>query len=364
MNYQIIIFLAIFSSITLGWSYMMLRIVIGLFPVLSRYTSPLMIIGLVWVLAFIIGLVWANSTPNILSTTLYKYGSIWLGSITISGLIAIFLLALSRLTGITYHHIWYLIGFIIIALWVNIWALYASFVPKVVEYTVDIQTPHTWHGKKIIMIADTHYGNIYDADDARKLVEKINTLSGEVVIIPGDFFDGPIIDFWWIAREFEKITAPYGVIFANGNHEEYRNTDSMLMALEKSKITILNNKKIILDGMNFAWVTYHDTETNTGLRDELDGLDLQNGSPTILLKHKPTLMPTLMQYPIDLVVSGHTHRGQMWPFTYITDIIYGKYAYGMSVDNMLTSITTSGVWSWWPPQRLGTRSEIVVIEVR
>jgi predicted MPP superfamily phosphohydrolase len=75
------------------------------------------------------------------------------------------------------------------------WSLYASYVPKVTQYSVDIQAPHDWHGKKIIMIADTHYGNIYDVDDARKLVEKINTLSGEVVIIPGDFFDGPIIDF-------------------------------------------------------------------------------------------------------------------------------------------------------------------------
>lgn len=78
----------------------------------------------------------------------------------------------------------------------------------------------------------------------------------------------------------------------------------------------------------------------------LDSLSLESSKPTILLKHKPTLHDTLQKYPIDLVVSGHTHRGQLWPFTYIPDLIYGKYVYGYNQDASLQSITTSGVGSW------------------
>jgi len=323
-----------------------------------------MIIGLLWSLAFIIGILGANSIPNDTFSNIYKYGAIWLGGITITGFIAFIMLIISAAFGLTYTHIGYLIGFFILTLGINAWSLIASFVPKIIEYSVDIKTPHTWHGKKIIMIADTHYGNIYNKEDARKLVETINTLSGEVVIIPGDFFDGPKIDFSEVADEFKNIQAPYGVLFANGNHEEYRNTEDILNSLEKSGIQILNNKKIEIDGMNFIGVTYHTTESLSWLTTALNSLELEKGKSNILLKHKPTLIENLTKYPIDLVVSGHTHRGQMFPFSIIPDIIYGRYAYGMNTLENLTAITTSGVGSWWPPQRLGTRSEIVVIKIK
>ena len=140
--------------------------------------------------------------------------------------------------------------------------------------------------------------------------------------------------------------APHGVIFANGNHEEYQHTDDILAAFSGAGITVLNNRKITLDGMNFIGVTYHASETIEGLQNTLDTLRLKAGEATILLKHKPILHSTLEKYPIDLVVSGHTHRGQMWPFLYIPTLVYGKYVYGMNVDNWLTSITTSGVGTW------------------
>jgi uncharacterized protein len=315
-------------------------------------------------MAFVIWILWVNIFPNEFFSSLYKYGSIWLGGVTIAWLIAIVMLIISAIFNITYNHIGYFICFIMLLLGLNIWSLYASFSPKVTEYLVDIKTPHTWNGKKIVMISDTHYGNIYTREDARKLVETINTLSGEIVIIPGDFFDGPRIDFRSIADEFKKIKAPHGVVFANGNHEEYRNTDDILSSLEKSGIKILNNKKIEIDGMGFAGVTYHTTESSSWLSGALDSLGLKKGKPTILLKHKPTLIEKLSDYPIDLVVSGHTHRGQMFPFSIIPDIIYGRFVYGMNTLWSLTSITTSGVGTWWPPQRLGTRSEIVLIRLK
>ena len=198
------------------------------------------------------GMMGSNSLPNPLFSTLYKYGAIWIGALTITGFIGIVFLIFSGLSGIIYAHIGYFLTFIILAIGLNGWSLYASFVPRIQEYTIEIAKSHTWHGKKIIMIADTHYGNIYDQDDAAKLIKTINSLSGDIVIIPGDFFDGPMIDFEKVAREFDAITAPGGILFANGNHEEYRNTDSMMRALEKSKITIINNTKTEVNGMVFA----------------------------------------------------------------------------------------------------------------
>ncbi len=257
--------------------------------------------------------------------------------------------------------------------------------PRIVRYQVRIDKGHTWHGKKIIMIADTHYGNIYGVRDARALVKRINKLSPEIVLIPGDFFDGPLIDYPSIVSEFGNIKAPHGVLFANGNHEEYTHTKTILKSIKhpilrmrkpasnqklhaslqecRQEILVINNEKIEIEGIVFAGVTYHDTETAAWLTHNLDLLDLDATKPTILLKHKPTLHTTLEQYPIDLVISGHTHRGQMFPFSLIMDIVYGKYVYGQVVKNGLTAITTSGVGTWGPPQRIGTRSEIVEIEI-
>lgn len=96
---------------------------------------------------------------------------------------------------------------------------------------------------------------------ARGLVEKINALNPKIVLISGDFFDGPAIDYASVAQQFTNITAPDGVLFVNGNHEEYQDTQAMLDALERAHIRVLNNEKEMIDGVTFAGVTYHTTET-------------------------------------------------------------------------------------------------------
>ncbi len=180
------------------------------------------------------------------------------------------------------------------------------------------------------MIADTHYGNVYGVHDAKNLIKRINKLSPEIVLIPGDFFDGPLIDYTAIVSEFGNIQAPHGILFANGNHEEYTHTKTILKSIKhpilrirklapnkklheslqecKQEITVINNEKIEIDGIVFSGVTYHDTETSDGLIRNLDILKLEEEKPNILLKHKPTLHTTIAKYPIDLVVSGHTHK--------------------------------------------------------
>lgn len=155
--------------------------------------------------------------------------------------------------------------------------------PKITKYQVKLNKDHKWHGKKIVMIGDTHYGNIYGVKTARRLVKKINALSPEVVLIPGDFFDGPLIDYNSIVKEFGYINTPHGVLFANGNHEEYTHTKEILKTIKNpvfgkrkpkstealtntlsschQEITVINNEKIEIEGIIFAGVTYHETET-------------------------------------------------------------------------------------------------------
>jgi uncharacterized protein len=362
---QIIIFLSVFSSIILWTTYGCLILFTRLFTVLTPYSIWIYIFGLVSSTLFIGSLFLSNSSnPPSFLPFIYKYGAVWIGvmvTILMTSFLALFVALLFRLTYTSWWHAGIFIGGIIV---LNIVGLYISFHPRIIEYTISLKWEHNWHGKKIVMIADTHYGNIYNKKEAKSLVNTINTIAPNIVLIPWDFFDGPTIDFTWVAKEFSSIKAPYGILFSNGNHEEYRNTTPILAALEKANIKILNNKKLTIEGINFIGVTYHDTETISWLQRKLESIWIDKKAPNILLKHKPTLHKVAENYGIDVMVSGHSHKGQMFPFSLIAWSVYGKYVYGINTDKTLTSITTSGVWTWWPPQRIGTRGEIVVITIQ
>lgn len=372
----------ILSVILIGWTYAMVATIVAIFPVFSVW---LMIVSMIGTISFLIGIVGANVWPRPAYSRMYFWGAISIGSITVAWFIAIIMIVIGMTLDYTYIGSGWLVTYIVMAILANAWGIYSSWVPRITTYQVNIDKEHDWHGKKIVMIGDTHYGNIYGVREARSLVKRINAIWAEVVLIPGDFFDGPLIDYASIVREFGCIRAPHGVFFANGNHEEYTHSKKILKTIKNpilglhrttpteklqnslyqcnQDITVINNEKVEINGMVFAGVTYHDTENARGLEKNLDALDLDPNKPTILLKHKPTLHSTLARYPIDLVVSWHTHQAQMWPFSIVTYMIYGKYVYGKVVKDKMTSITTSGVGTWWPPHRIGTRSEIVVIEI-
>jgi predicted MPP superfamily phosphohydrolase len=85
---------------------------------------------------------------------------------------------------------------------------------------------------------------------------------------------------------------------------------------------------------------------------------------TILINHPPTAFAAPHEYGVNLIVSGHTHRGQTWPFRYITRKVYGKYDYGMRPYETLTSITSNGIGTFGPPIRLFNSPEVVLIHFK
>lgn len=361
---QIFLFLSIFSSIILWSTYGILLLFTRVFVSLLPYANYIFAFGLLSSLSFIIGIIVLNTENLLPFVYLYRYGAFWLGFLSTLFVVTFLALFIALICKFSYTSWWSVSILLLFLIFLNGYGIYKSFNPKVTDYTISLPWTHQMHGKNIVLIADTHYGNIYSEQDAQKLVKKINQLHPEVVLIPWDFFDGPTIDYQKVAEEFRGITATWGVLFSNGNHEEYHRTDEMLTALEKANIRILNNQSFVLNGVTFLGVTYHANETKSWLKNTLNSLHLEKDLPIILLKHKPTLQDTLKKYPISLVVSGHTHFWQMFPFNLVTLLIYGKYAYWLHSDKGLQSLTTSGVGTWWPPQRIGTSGEIVNIHIQ
>lgn len=177
------------------------------------------------------------------------------------------------------------IAVIIGLLTINIHSIYAGFVPKIINYEINFSEPHDFHGKKFVLIADTHYGNIHGELEAKFLTEKINEINPDFVLIAGDFYDGPKIDFEKIAKIFDNVNAP--IFYANGNHEEYGNTDEILRVIGTTKIQILNNKIVDFGGLQIAGVSYHETKNEENFENILKNLEISDKKPSILIKHEP-----------------------------------------------------------------------------
>jgi hypothetical protein len=99
------------------------------------------------------------------------------------------------------------------------------------------------------------------------------------------------------------------------------------------------------------------------LREILRGVRLDPALPSVLLAHRPVNLAVAEEAGISLQVSGHTHRGQMWPWSLLVSRIYGPFAYGLHRLGRLQVCTTSGAGTWGPPLRLGTKSEWVLIRL-
>ncbi len=231
------------------------------------------------------------------------------------------------------------------------------------HYQVSIKNlPGFWRGKKAVMLADVHLGNIHGLAYIQRLVELVNSHKPDIVLIPGDFYDGPPVDFASLARPLTNLRAPLGVYFCNGNHEEFGNSRPFTDALREAGVRVLNNAFAEVEGLQIVGVDYHSTRGNWNLKKVLQNLAYDRKKPSVLLKHVPSGLLAAQSEGFSLMLSGHTHKAQMWPLNFLTKLIFRGYDYGHKPYKDMQVITTSGAGTWGPPHRVGSQSEIVVIE--
>jgi hypothetical protein len=125
---------------------------------------------------------------------------------------------------------------------------------------------------------------------------------------------------------------------------------------------VLANEKVIVDGLTIVGVPYRDSTYPIRLRATLEALRLSPGQASILLNHVPNRLPIVEEAGISLQISGHTHGGQLFPFTWFTRRVFGKFTYGLQRFGALQVYTSSGAGTWGPPMRVGTHPEIVLLQ--
>jgi predicted MPP superfamily phosphohydrolase len=292
---------------------------------------------------------------------------IWLGLSVYLFIFAILyavILLIAKISPITINtHIVGLI-FIISAVVVSIYGIINARFIDIKEVSVQLDNiPDIWKDRKVLFISDIHFGAIYGANYSNKIADIIKETKPDILFIGGDLFDGGKVDWESVLAPISDIRPALGIYFVTGNHEEFRDHNFFVEKIEKAGIKVLKNEMIEIDGLQIVGVYDRDSIKREIFENILKGLSIKSDMPAILLKHQPSGLDIAEKYGIDLQISGHTHRAQMWPLNIFPYIIFKGYSYGLLPFGSMQVLNSSGASTWGPPMRVGSRSEVVVVSL-
>ena len=230
---------------------------------------------------------------------------------------------------------------------------------------IKVQLPHlpeAWRGRTAALVTDLHLGPLSGQAFLRRVIARLRSLKPEAVFISGDMFDGPTIGLDQLVIPWREFSVPRGIFYVTGNHDEFAERSIYLDVVGRVGIQVLNNEKVSLDGLQIVGVHDSEAENPVVLRDILRRASLDRQHPSILLAHRPVNLSVAEEEGISLQLSGHTHGGQIWPWNLLVSRIYGRFAYGLHKFGKLLVYTSNGAGTWGPPLRVGTKSEIVLIQ--
>lgn len=340
-----------------GWSWMK--------PLLSAKFKWLYVFAISFISAsFILGqFIGSFSLLNII-------GAYWLAAFSLLILLLPIVhvsLWLLRLTSLPRHYVQKWAGSITLLLLIVLigYGSYNAYSPVVRTYDLQIDKEAGGLDQfKIVMSADMHFGLLSGSAHAKRMVAQIQALQPDLVLYPGDIIDDDLDAYLasGIDEIISEINAPYGVYASLGNHDKFNGPiEELIEVIEQNNIQVLYDETITINDQ-FTLIGRKDRiESDRASLDELmDGLD--HSLPLILLDHQPFDLDIAMDNGVDLMLSGHTHRGQVAPAHLITQAMY-ENDWGHLQKGSFHSVVTSGFGFWGPPIRIGSRSEVVLINV-
>jgi predicted MPP superfamily phosphohydrolase len=297
----------------------------------------------------------------------YKAAAIWLGMLTFLFVASVFswiAFGLGRLAGITmdvnFHRmVEVLFGVAILA---GLYGVFNAGWTRITRTTVRLANlPEAWRGRKAALISDVHLGHVRNGSFLRRMVATILKEEPDAIFITGDLYDGTAIDAGRAAEPLNKLTAPQGVYFVAGNHEQFGDDSKYLKAIEAAGVRVLSNEKVEVDGLQIIGVPYRNATQGGQLASVLKGVRLDRERASILLVHAPDHPQVAEAAGVSLQLSGHTHLGQFIPWSWMARRIYRQFVYGLSRIGKMQVFTSSGAGTWGPPLRLGSNPEIVML---
>jgi len=219
----------------------------------------------------------------------------------------------------------------------------------------------------IVQLSDVHLGKSLGKAFLDDLVLRINSLDADIVVITGDLVDMPVSKIGDQLESLRTLKSRFGVYFVPGNHEYFYGVHTIMERLEALGVTVLKNRSVLIDGrINLVGVTDMMGKRFDFLPPDLPQafLHVRNDLPTVLLSHQPKIVQDLTDEKVDLILSGHTHGGQIFPFGLLV-LLDQPYLSGLYRHSARTQVFVSnGAGYWGPPVRVMAPSEIVILRLK
>jgi uncharacterized protein len=243
--------------------------------------------------------------------------------------------------------------------------------PRITEVTVPIDNlPQSLNGFSIAQISDIHVGSTIKRGFVESIVRRVNELEPDMIAVTGDLVDGSVPRLSAHTAPLAKLSARYGAFFVTGNHEYYSGESAWTDEIRRLGIRVLKNEHVVLRHNGGALVLAGVTDFSAHHFDPLQRSDpagALRGAPAdagakILLAHQPSSAAAAERAGYDLQLSGHTHGGQFWPWSFFVRY-FQPFTGGLNRLNKLWVYVNHGTGYWGPPNRFGVPSEITRIKL-
>lgn len=242
---------------------------------------------------------------------------------------------------------------------------------------------------RVVQLSDVHLGAVYGPGFLGKLVERTNALGPDLVAITGDLFDGSGKLDYAMVRPLEGLVAP--AFFVTGNHENYEGADECAALVSRTGVRVLRNEMTECRGLQIIGMDTPQSGRDQGKVNHFRHLagmpPVDPSRPAVLLYHIPLGLEQAAVRGVDLMLCGHTHNGQIFPFTLFMPLAYEFFkgsgrvmldtytkanpsttvvdavGAGIKTQESMQVYISQGAGTWGPPMRIGSRSEIVVMDL-
>jgi len=243
---------------------------------------------------------------------------------------------------------------------------------RITEVPVKLERlPPALSGLSIAQITDLHVGPTIGERDVRRIVEQTNALRADVVAVTGDLVDGTVRELGSAVGHLAALRARHGVYFVTGNHEYYSGADAWIAELRRLGLRVLRNERVRIGDAGASLDLAGVDDWSAGRFGNGHGWRLDTAlagrepdRSLVLLAHQPRGVDEAVRSGVELQISGHTHGGQIFPFSLIVGAVYPylaglyRHAEGTTAGQIFVS---RGTGYWGPPLRLGSPPEIAKI---
>ncbi len=324
--------------------------------------------------ALFAGFIGGRLLPRSLAKVAQWFGFVWMGAfgllVVSVGVSDLAFWGLSHVTTLDpAWPTWRALGVVALVVPALAWGFWVSRRPETKRVTVDVPgLDPSLDGFRIAQLSDVHIGETLDRRFAQLVTEQVNALSPDAVVITGDMIDGSVVKLRDEVAPLGGLRGKHGVFYVTGNHEYYHGGSAWEAEGRRLGFDVLHNEHRVVGGGKL--VIGGVTDVEGGRFSEAHEPNVEAtfanapvGVPRVLLSHQPRFAKRAKDAKVSLMLSGHTHGGQIFPFMFFVKLQQPVIG-GFEVIEGVPTYTSNGTGYWGPPFRIGPRGEVTEITLR